>query len=303
MLVAFLASFILVVFSTYITYPLVKLSNISRKIAKGDFSIRVNIRKKSFKTDEIYQLSKNFNTMADFVEKYIDLLKQEAQRRDDFIADFTHELKTPLTSVIGYADMLRSFELDAEQRRKCADYIYKEGKRLEALSANLLKIIVLKNNEIQLIPVKTDVIFNEIENTVRFLIKKYNIALNISAKSAVIMIEPSLFKTMLYNIIDNACKASEEGQTIEFHGCLCDKGYKISVQDFGRGIPKKDIEKITMPFYMVDKSRSRNQGGAGLGLALCKEIAKLHGSDIDFYSELGKGTTVSVCVKIKQTGE
>lgn len=93
---------------------------------------------------EITELSQSFNTMADYVEDYIEQLKLAAQNRDNFIADFTHELKTPLTSVIGYADMLRSYEMEPEQRRECADLIYKEGSRLEALSLNLLNLIVLK---------------------------------------------------------------------------------------------------------------------------------------------------------------
>lgn len=295
--VALFSSLILVFFSMYITRPLVRLSNVSKQIAQGDFSIRVNI-KGTKGTQEIYQLSQNFNKMADCTENYIEQLKQEAQSRDDFVADFTHELKTPLTSVIGYADMLRSYELDAQQRRDCADYIYKEGKRLEALSINLLNIIVLKNNEINLQPVATDIVFSEIENSVKFLLEKYGLALKINIEQAIICIEPSMFKTMVYNLVDNACKASKSGQTIEIHGLKKSDKYRITIRDFGRGIPKEEIEKITRPFYMVDKSRSRNQGGAGLGLALCLEIARLHGTELAFESKLGEGTTVSFDMKI-----
>lgn len=296
--VVLFSSLVLVIFSLYITRPLVKLSNVSKQIAQGDFTIRANIKKVTMNTQEIYQLSQNFNKMADCTENYIEQLKQEAQSRDDFVADFTHELKTPLTSVIGYADMLRSYELDAQQRRDCADYIYKEGKRLEALSINLLNIIVLKNNDIKLQSVTTDIIFNEIENSVKFLLEKYGLILKIKIEQATISVEPSMFKTMVYNIIDNACKASKSGQTIEIHGFKKSDKFRITIRDFGRGIPKEEIEKITRPFYMIDKSRSRSQGGAGLGLALCQETARLHGTKLVFESKIGEGTTVSFDIKI-----
>lgn len=296
--VVFFSSLVLVIFSLYITRPLVRLSNVSKQIAQGNFSIRADIKKGAMSTQEVYQLSQNFNKMADCTENYIEQLKQEAQSRDDFVADFTHELKTPLTSVIGYADMLRSYELDAQQRRDCADYIYKEGKRLEALSINLLNIIVLKNNDIKLQPVTTDILFNEIESSVKFLLEKYGLILKLHIEQATISVEPSMFKTMVYNIIDNACKASESGQKIEIYGFKKSDKYKIIIRDYGRGIPKEEIEKITRPFYMVDKSRSRSQGGAGLGLALCQEIARLHGTEIIFKSKLGEGTAISFEIKL-----
>lgn len=294
MCVALFASTVLVIFSTYITRPLVRLSSTAQQIANGDFSKRAKVSR----TKEIYELSQSFNTMAQFVEDYIEELRKSAQSRDDFVADFTHELKTPLTSVIGYADMLRSYELDAKERRKCADFIYKEGKRLESLSANLLNLIVLKNNEITLKPVRTDVLFAETGNTVEFLLKKYKVTLDVDFESAQIIAEQSLLKTLLYNTIDNACKASDAGQSVELVGFCEDERYKFTVTDSGRGIPEDELEKITRPFYMVDKSRSRSMGGAGLGLALCSEIARLHGSELKIESELGKGTSVSFTVPI-----
>ena len=293
--VALAASLVLFVISRFLTKPLVRLSQTSAQIAEGDFSKRAE----GSSTKEIYELSESFNTMAQNVEDYIEELKESVQSRDDFVADFTHELKTPLTSVIGYADLLRSYELEAEKRRECADYIYKEGKRLESLSVNLLNIIVLKNNDVKLAPLKTDNLFKEVGNSVEFLLKKYKIKLDVDFESAEILAEQSLLKTLLYNTIDNACKASSEGQRVTLEGYINDKTYKIKVTDSGRGIPKDQIEKITRPFYMVDKSRSRSMGGAGLGLALCNEIARLHGSELVIKSELGKGTCIGFEVKLK----
>ncbi len=296
--VALFASIVLVTFSHFITKPLVKLSAVSKEIAQGDFSKRAKTLNGAVKTKEISELSYNFNTMAQYVEDYIEQLKKAAQNRDNFIAAFTHELKTPLTSVIGYADMLRSYELDAKQRRKCADFIYKEGKRLESLSLNLLNLIVLKQDSIELVPVKSDIIIKETGNSVLFLLKKYGIKLEINFKHAVIYAEPSLIKTLLYNLIDNACKASEKGQTVTLTGDVRDGRYVFTVSDSGRGIPADELDKITEPFYMVDKSRARKMGGAGLGLTLCNKIAQLHGSELSIDSIAGRGTNISFSAEI-----
>lgn len=296
--VALFASTVLFVFSKYVTSPLVKLSAAAGRIADGDFCERAE----DSNTKELHELSQSFNTMAQCVEDYIDELKKAAQSRDEFVADFTHELKTPLTSVIGYADMLRSYELDAEQRRKCADYIYKEGKRLETLSANLLNIIVLKNNDITFGVVKTDSLVEDTKNAVEFLLKRYNVNLKTDFESVEVSVEQSLIKTLLYNVIDNACKASQPGQSVILGGFISGKGYTFAIIDSGQGIPKNELEKITRPFYMVDKSRSRSMGGAGLGLSLCSEIARLHGSELKIDSTIGKGTTVTFFVPIYTKG-
>ena len=166
-------------------------------------------------------------------------LAESAERREEFIGSFAHELKTPLTAIIGYADMLRSREMTPKNRFTAAGYIFSEGD---------------------------------------------------------VWIEPDLFKTLMINIIDNARKASRRGQTVEFFGKRTEDGYAFYVRDHGRGMKKEDLSRITEPFYMIDKSRSRAQNGAGLGLALCQRIAELHETELEFESEPGKGTTVRVAL-------
>lgn len=297
LIVAMISSLVLVIFSKFLTRPLVKLSDAAREIAEGNFSERVE----TTGTGEVKELSESFNTMVENIESYTDKLKKSARDRDDFVANFTHELKTPLTSVIGYADMLRTYELDADKRRECADYIYREGKRLEKLSANLLEIIVMENSDIKCTDINTEHLFKEIRGSVAFLLKKYGVKLHIKYEKAIIFAEPSLLKTLLYNLIDNACKASQKGQEIALLGKTDGERYCFSVSDCGRGIPKDELEKIIQPFYMVDKSRSRKMGGAGLGLALCNEIARLHNSTLKIESEENVGTTVEFDVAVSTT--
>ncbi len=287
------SSVILLILSHFLTRPLKRLTNVTQDIASGDFSTRAKVKG----NDEIGALTRNFNAMADVVEEKIHDLEETARQREDFIASFAHELKTPLTSIIGYADMLRSYDMDVADRLTAANYIFSEGKRLESLSLHLLDLIVLHKQDFSLVPVDSAVFTKEVANILMPLLQKHRQTLRVTAAQATILLEPNLMKTLLYNLIDNACKASEEGGEIFLTGEQENGQYRFSVQDHGRGIPKEELGKITEPFYMVDKSRARKQNGAGLGLALCRMIAQLHGDDLHFISKLGEGTCVSFFVK------
>lgn len=288
-----ISSVVLLILSHFLTRPLKRLTAVTREIASGSFSTRAKARG----NDEIGALTRNFNAMADVVEEKIHDLEETARQREDFIASFAHELKTPLTSIIGYADMLRSYDMDVADRQTAANYIFSEGKRLEALSFHLLDLIVLHKQDFTLVPVESAVFVKEVANILMPLLQKYRQTLHVKTSRAVLLLEPNLMKTLLYNLIDNACKASEADGDIFLTGKSEDGVYQFLVQDHGRGIPQNELDKITEPFYMVDKSRSRKQNGAGLGLALCRLIAQLHGDDLHFESELGKGTCVSFHVK------
>ena len=113
-------------------------------------------------------------------------------------------------------------------------------------------------------------------------------------EKSVIMGDYELLLSLLYNLLDNAVKAVEEGGFILLKGSCVPEGYEIKVVDNGRGIPQKEIHRITEAFYMVDKSRSRKEGGAGIGMALCKKIITLHGGTLRIQSRLGEGTVIKV---------
>ena len=287
------SSLVLLAITHFLTLPLKRLTNTTQKIASGSFSTRA-VNKGN---DEIGILTRNFNIMADVVEEKIHDLEETARQREDFVASFAHELKTPLTSIIGYADMLRSYDMDAQERFTAANYIFSEGKRLESLSLHLLDLIVLHKTEFPLVPTECVIFLHDVENILRPLLKKYGMTLKIENDEGRFLSEPALIKTLLYNLIDNACKASSEGSSILLTCRKIDGGFRFSVQDWGRGIPKEELSKITEPFYMVDKSRARKQNGAGLGLALCQEIAQIHGGSLKIESRLGEGTCVSFVVK------
>ena len=285
----------------FISKPLNKLTSLSAKIAKGDITERIKLNRFAKSIKEIDMLADSFNNMAECNEKYISQLKEEYKKQEEFTGSFTHELKTPLTTIIGYSDLLRTYDLPQNERRMYAEYIYKEGKRLESLSIHLLNLLVMNNNNFTLMEVKTEVLAYDLKSATAFLPQKYGVSLDFYLAKDSVICEPSLLKTLIINLMDNGSKASEKGSRVTVVGKREQGFYVIQVIDHGMGIPENEIKKITEPFYMVDKSRARKQGGAGLGLALCSKIALIHGTSLEITSQLGKGTTVSFKLKRADT--
>lgn len=285
----------------FISKPLNKLTSLSAKIAKGDIMERIKLNRFEKSIKEIDMLADSFNNMAECNEKYISQLKEEYKKQEEFTGSFTHELKTPLTTIIGYSDLLRTYDLPQNERRMYAEYIYKEGKRLESLSIHLLNLLVMNNQSFTLSEVKTEVLAYDLKSATAFLPQKYGVSLDFYLVKDSVICEPSLLKTLIINLMDNGCKASEKGSRVTVVGKREQGFYVIQVIDHGMGIPENEIKKITEPFYMVDKSRARKQGGAGLGLALCSKIALIHGTSLEITSQLGKGTTVSFKLKRADT--
>lgn len=269
----------------WLTKPIRILANATKRMAQGDYGYRA----KRVSDDELGQLTTDFNSMANVLEGTIGELKEEVRAREDFIAAFAHELKTPLTAIIGYADLLRTRKLDDEKRFLSANYIYTEGKRLENMSFRLLDIIVTKRETLEPQPVDAKVFFDYLRGM--FAGNKEQ-KIRISVQPGTVYGEANLLKSVLLNLMDNACKASSPGGVVRLSGRCLENGYAFEVKDYGVGIPEEELKKVTEAFYMVDKSRSRSKNGAGLGLALCVEILRLHGSALDIDSKVGEGTCI-----------
>lgn len=273
-----------------LTRPLTRLSRGAREIADGNFSFRSEIRS----DDEIGRLSQDFDRMADRIEENVQMLEESVKAQERFVSSFTHELKTPMTSVIGYADLLRSQELSEEERCDAANYIFMEGKRLERLSLKLMEIYVAKGGNICLSPQNPGAIAEDVVAHLCPICQERNIFLETRCERGTCRLEPDLFRSLLVNLIDNAGKAiGEEGHIlVTVH--MTENGCVLLVEDDGPGIPEEAKAHLTEAFYRVDKSRSRKQGGAGLGLTLCADIAELHGGTLAFENCEGGGTRVRV---------
>ncbi len=293
-LVIIAAGFILSwMMSFFLTRPIQELTDTARKISDGDFSVRANVGS----GDEISLLAENFNHMTDNLEQYIDELKDSMERQEIFMGDFAHELKTPMTAIIGYADLLRSRKLSDTQRREAANYIFSEGKRLEKLSLKILELLVTKRDALTLTAAQPARLVSDTAKLMQPVLQEKNIVLKQTCEDGICLLEPSLVSSLLINLIDNAVKSMSDGGTIQISSAMTEDGCRLQVKDEGCGIPQEQLERITDAFYRVDKSRSRSQGGVGLGLSLCREIAEAHNGSISFEANTPCGTMVTVILR------
>ncbi len=281
---------IILLLSHWLTRPVRLLSIAAKRMAGGNYAARA----KKISSDELGGLTQDFNEMATSLEKNMYQLQEAARAQEEFVGVFAHELKTPMTAIIGYADMMRSQKLEEEKLLLSADYIYQEGRRLEKLSFNLLDILVLKRTEKPSGTFDTETIFEYIRDT----FSKLDVKLRIQYEECQVYGEMSLIKTLLANLVDNAVKASEPMGLVEVTGTARDCKYAITIRDNGCGIPPEHLSRLTEAFYMVDKSRSHSRHGAGLGLTLCAEIARLHGTELTIESVVGTGTTVGFTLEV-----
>lgn len=275
------------VFARRMTRPLRTLTTASAEIADGDYARRTGLHT----GDEIETLSSSFDKMADAVQEKITALQADVRQREDFMGAFAHELKTPMTSIIGYADMLRTIQASPAERYEAAGAIYHEGWRLEALSGKLLALLGLGEETITLQPTALAALWPRLQAACP------GVPLQLPACDAAVQADTDLLLDLLCNLVGNAVKASEPGQPVEVQAADNGDTVTLTVADHGCGIPQSEISRVTEPFYMVDKSRARKQGGSGLGLALCKRIAEVHGSDLHIESTPGEGTRVSVILR------
>ena len=276
--------------SRYMTRPISNLEMVAGRIARGNYELRSKYHAK----DEIGALAGSFNRMADTLVEHVQEKELEAKQKEDFTAAFAHELKTPLTSIIGYADMLNSVELSEAERREAYFYIYSQGKRLESLSYKLLELVGMDKDSMQKRPVSTKKLEENLRITMRPIFAGRDIKGKITLEKGTIYGDYELLLSLLYNLLDNAVKAIENDGLILLKGRNVEDGYEIRVADNGRGIPEDEIERIKEAFYMVDKSRSRREGGAGIGMALCDRIVNLHGGELQIISKLGDGTVMKL---------
>lgn len=273
--------------------PLSTINATIHEIADGNYSLR--LKKKG--GQEFRELSANINTMSEAIEDKVERIQSLADGRKQFIDNLAHEMKTPLTSILGFADILRvKRTVGDRQRQEYAGVIVEETRRLKGLSGKLLELATTTSGlPLDYETIDAEELFGEMGRIFQPILKRKNLHLNCSVThGTAVYADKELFQSLLYNLIDNAMKASGDGQEIRIDCSDSGSGTAVTVSDDGVGMSEEDVKKATRPFYMADKSRSRKDGGAGLGLALCAEIAGRHNADIDIKSSPGKGTAVSI---------
>ena len=272
--------------------PLNVLSRASRRIAAGSYSERIRLSG----SDELADLAQDMNRMAEAVESRVTQLEQAAEDRSAFIANMAHEMKTPLTSILGFADLLYlQKDVPDKKRMEYAGIIVEETKRMRSLSGKLMELLNVGSQNLVFTPEPLADVMNEVAAAMEPVLASSGLTLqHVCEDGLVLMMDRELFKSLLYNFIDNGRKASPEGSRIQMLAHRQQGKAEIMIRDYGQGIPQKELDKVRQPFYMVDKSRSRKAGGAGLGLALCEEICRIHKGAFAIDSRVGKGTLITL---------
>lgn len=277
--------------------PMERLAIVAGRIAEGDCSARSG-RRGRYQKDEVGQLSAALDGMAARVEENIEELREAAERKQQLVDNVAHELRTPLTAVRGYAEYIQRVELTGEERFEAAQYIVDEAGRLAAMSERLLQMAALRGEQAERRPVFLPGLLGRAARTAAPRAAARGVTVTVTkAEECTVLGEEALLESLLVNLADNAAKACEAGGRVELAAQRVPGGAVVTVSDNGRGMDAGTLAHLGDPFYRPDKARSRAQGGAGLGLSLCYQIAKSHGALLKFASTPGVGTTAAVAFK------
>lgn len=269
--------------TSYLTKPLYAITRALSEFREGNFKSRIDINTK----DEFQPIADEFNSMAETIGKNIDEINKNAEEKEMLVRNMAHELRNPLAGIQGFSEYLMNCDANEEDRHKALCYINSEAQRLSALSNKILNMGMIENNESSFEKVETTDIGKDI-------LKHADVILNYKIDK--IFCDKILVTDLLINIVDNAVKA--EADKIEITFDKTEEYYSISVRDNGVGMEEKELIEIFKPFYRVNKDRSREKGGAGLGLSYCESIAKAHGGYIKAYSEKGKGSEFIIFLQL-----
>ncbi len=289
-LIEFLASIILAIFLYFflrkILTPLGRLSKAADAMANGDLHQMVDVMGK----DEIALVAGSFNHMSLKINESMQVLSEEADRKQEFIDNLAHEIRTPLTTIQGYSQLLQRVVLPEEKRVEYLSYIIHESKRISLMSEELLKLALIKREELSFEWFENEIFLKHVVESLREMAGDKGIVILTETDRKRLYGNQTLLNNLLVNLIKNAINASDEGGEIAV-GVYVNK---ITVRDHGIGMSEECLENIFEPFYREDKARSRSTFGAGLGMTICKQIIDKHQGRISITSKVQKGTLVEV---------
>lgn len=272
--------------------PLETLRKTTEKIETGNFSARVEERG----NDEFTLVAKSFNLMLDTINEQMETLEQEADRKQMLVDNMAHELRTPLTSIHGYAEYLEKANTTEERRLIAAKYIMSESERLQKISEILLDDAFIRENEIEMSDIDLGAVLTDAAKKLQMRAENAGVEITCDTAPVTVKGNETLLSMLFYNLTENAIKACSAGGKVKISCSEC----QAVIEDNGKGMTEEQLLHITEPFYRTDKSRSRAEGGAGLGLALCKQIVLTHKAEMNFESKIGQGTKIIVTFTSRQ---
>ncbi len=279
--------------------PIATITRTARELEIGDLSKRIP---ESEVHDELSELIDTFNHM-------LERLEQGFEHERAFVSDASHELRTPVTVIRGYIDMLKSWGAsDPETMKECVEAISSEAENMQHLLENLLFLARadLKRQVVKLAPVDLEELLTEIGTKAKRVTESHTVELKQNAP-AIVEADEFMLKELLRVFLENAIKYTPEGGSIELGSVRNGDRVTVFVADTGIGIAKEDQPKVFDRFFRVDKARTHagegSKPGTGLGLSIAREIARIHGFELVLESDLGKGTRISFTMPCLDTEE
>ncbi|MFC3885100.1 sensor histidine kinase [Bacillus songklensis] len=284
-IILFFGSFLILIAARYIVNPILRLTEATRRMAKGKFDVELPTKRK----DEIGVLSVSFNEMAK------ELAKLDQMRRD-FVSNVSHEIGTPLTSISGFTKALKQKQMNEESRLRYLTIIEEESERLSRLSQNLLRLSHLQHDN-QPLKMSTYRLDEQLRRVVIALEPHWGakeIDIDLQLEPLTVQADEDQLSQVWINLLSNSIKFTPVGGKILIEAVLKDNQNIISITDNGIGIPEEERADIFKPFHKVDKARNSSVKGNGLGLSIVKQIVDMHQGDIQVSGKLGTGTTFQV---------
>ncbi len=276
--------------------PLEHLNQSVADISAGNYEQNLSAKG----DDEIAQLAGNINAMADTIQKQISQLEEENKNKQQLMDNLAHELRTPLTSIYGYAQLLQVGKVSEEETYEGLEYIMKESKRLNKMSADMLSMRLFEKENIQWKKVSIKEVSEHIRRILAEALENKDITLIENHEQEQYLGEEDQYIVLFRNLIENAIRASHTGSTVEWNSRCVEEGYEFEIVDHGIGMAKEELDKVMQAFYRVDKSRTRAEGGAGLGLSIVETIVTRLGGGIQMESEKDKGTKVTISIELPE---
>lgn len=287
LLVLLIGSIFIALVSRYFVSSIQSVTNAAGQLATGDFTVRLKTNKK----DEIGKLTKSFNQLATS-------LSNMEKVREDFVSNVSHEIQSPLTSIKGYTRALKDGLVAAEEQKEYLEVIYQETDRLSRLSDNLLKMASLDSEHHPYHPdhYRLDEQLRRAVLATEPLWQEKEMKMELRLTQQRIYADQDLFEQVWLNLITNAIKYSERFGKVIIDLDREDMNVKVKITDEGIGIPKEELPYIFDRFYKVDKARSSETKGNGLGLSIVKKIVTLHQASIDVESKIEEGSCFIVTI-------
>lgn len=271
-------------------------SRVSKAIIKPINELDLEHPEKNNAYEELTPLLRKISKQKATINKQMSELKKKDNMRREFTANVSHELKTPLTSISGFAELMKNGDVPNETVADFSKSIYDETQRLISLVNDIIKISELDEKSISLKSESVDLYELSKKNIERLKSEaaKRNVTLNLIGANSEIVGIRKILDEMIYNLCDNAIKYNNENGRVDIVLNSTEYRVYLTVRDTGIGIPKEHQSRVFERFYRVDKSHSKKVGGTGLGLAIVKHGALYHNADISLESAEGKGTSITI---------